>query len=460
MRIKKIKKERPYISRKDDKLGIQTYGEDNSFPQQVLEITSGSGTGSSCLDVYKKFVAGKGFEDKVFFGEILNRKGETADKILSYIVGDLTTFRGIYLHLNYNANYKISEINHVPFETARLGKPNEQGKVDKILLHWDWARQFSDIRKWKKEDVYELDIFNPNPEIIKAQVEKTGGWEGYKGQIYFYNETTIGSYPVPKYFAALTDMSTEQGLSNLSYRNTRHGFRTGGLLVDILAADPENEEQENETERNLMEAQGDEDACKIIYSTADSKEEVPIFIPFESKNYDKDFSTTDSSVRGRIGRIFNQPAILRSEDVGSNFGANALKNAYDFYNSVTENERLSIERIFAEIFALWARFEYKKFQILPLSYNVSAVNIEKMPPQILSTLTVNEKRALMGYDELQGDVNSEPVLAEKIGVGGTQSIVQIVSDGNMSDEQKKGVLKVLFSLSDEDVNIIIPDKVI
>jgi hypothetical protein len=371
MHIKKIKRERPYESRKDNALGIQTFGENNSFPQEVIEITGGSGTGASCLDVYKKFVVGKGFADKAFFMAILNRKGETADKILGEVADDLTKFKGIYLHLNYNANYQVVEVNHVPFETARLGKLSEKGEINKIFLHWDWARQFGDIKKWAKEDIHEIDIFNPNPEVIQAQVDKAGGWERYKGQIYYYSETTFGSYPTPKYFSVLTDMSTEQGISNVAYRNARKNFLPAGMFVEILEASDETREQEEENEQNLMEFQDDEEACKLIYSTARNKDEIPVFVPFETKSYDKEFSVTDLSVRGRIGRAFNQPAILRSEDVGANFGATLLENAYNFYNSVTENERLAIERVFTEIFALWAKFEYKNFQILPLTYRVA-----------------------------------------------------------------------------------------
>lgn len=371
MQIKKIKKEKPYVSFKDNSLGIQTYGVNNAFPQEVLEITTGSSTGSSCIEVYKKFIVGKGFADKAFFESVINRQGDTADKLLGLEALDLATFKGLYIHVNYNANFQIVEVQHVPFETARLGALNDQGKVDKILLHWDWAHQFSNIKKWSKDDIHAIDLFNPDPIVIEQQVEAAGGWEYYKGQIYVFNENRIGSYPVPLYYPALTDMSTEQGISNLSYRNARNNFLPAGMVVDILEADPESEEQENDTEKNLIEFQGDEEACKIFYTSVKSKEEAPLFVPFDSKNYDKEFSVTDESVRGRIGRSFNQPPILRSEDVGSNFGADALENAYNFYNSVTENERLHLERIFAEIFKYWAKFEYKNFQIIPLSYKIT-----------------------------------------------------------------------------------------
>lgn len=48
----------------------------------------------------------------------------------------------------------------------------------------------------------------------------------------------------------------------------------------------------------------------------------------------------------------------------------------------------------------------------------------------------------------------EPMLATLLGVGGTQAMQAILSDVNITEEQKKGILKVLFQLSDEQINLI------
>ena len=80
MEVKTLKRQKPYKSKVDKSLEIQTFGDSISFPQDVLEITSGSGTGASCIDVYKKFIFGRGFNDKAFFESVINHKKETADK--------------------------------------------------------------------------------------------------------------------------------------------------------------------------------------------------------------------------------------------------------------------------------------------------------------------------------------------------------------------------------------------
>jgi len=48
-------------------------------------------------------------------------------------------------------------------------------------------------------------------------------------------------------------------------------------------------------------------------------------------------------------------------------------------------------------------------------------------------------------------------LSVQLGVGGTQSLQLIISDRLISTESKKGILKVLFGLTDEDINLIISE---
>jgi hypothetical protein len=456
MKIGKLKKDNRYETRNDRTLGIQTFGEKNDYPQQVTEIVGASGTGMSCIDVFSKFISGQGFNDPAFFNQVINRQGQTNDALLNLIAHDFAMFNGFAIHINYNANYKITQLQFVPFETVRLRALDEAGNYNAVSLHWDWGRRMTQLKKWSKDDIVVIDIFNPEPKTIDEQVSKAGGWNTYKGQVYYYSGSRANNYPLPKFDAVLTDMSTEEGIANISYRNARHNFLMSGMLVDILEKD-ESEEQANETEKNLLEFQGDTEAGNLIYSSVKSKEDIPHFIKFSGQNYDKEYTVTREKVKNDIGRSFNQPPILRAEDVGSNFGADALRNAYDYYNSVAEVERLQIERVFAQLFKHWSGAQFNDLSILPLEYISSKKEISNIPAEVLSTLTANEKRALLGYDELQDSDNNQSILAEKLGVGGTQSLISIVSDPEMTGEQKRALLKLLFSFSDEETISIIPE---
>lgn len=244
---------------------------------------------------------------------------------------------------------------------------DDEGRFDKVAIHWDWCREFTQLRKWRKTDIDFIHLYNPNPAVIQQQVDSVGGWAHYKGQVYYFSNEGDRTYPLPIFESTLTDMSTEEGISNISYRNARKSFLSAGMLIDRRNAD-QTAEQENATEKSLLEFQGDAEAGKIMYVEVNSDDEIPQFVPFAVNNFDKDFEATRKAVRESIGISFNQPPILRSEDVGGNFGADLMNNAYNYYNSVTEKERMAIERVFADIFSHWHKETTNNYGIMPLKY--------------------------------------------------------------------------------------------
>lgn len=372
MKIEVLKKERLQNSRNDKSLGIQTYGVNNDLPQQIRTLVRGSVSGVEGLETYSKFINGQGFNEATLYAYRVNNRGLSMDKLLRKISGDYAMFGGFALQFNYNALYEIDSINYVPFEHVRLGAVDENGNVAKVALHWDWGREFANIRRWKKEDIDYIDLFNPNPVLIQTQIQEAGGIERYKGQVLYYSKDGELTYPMPIYAAALNDMSTEAGLSVIDNRNVRNRFMSGGVMVQIKR-DNENtqdKEAEDEVTGQLLQLQGDENACKIGLLTVASKEDVPVFLPLQTTNYDKDYTVTQQSVKDRIGRAFQQPPILRAENVSTGFDTDAMNSAYLYYNSMTETERFDIERVFEEIFKYWRDKEaFSDFSISPKQWD-------------------------------------------------------------------------------------------
>jgi hypothetical protein len=426
-----------------------------------MEIVGASVTGGSCVNRYRDFIAGKGFANDTIYQMLLNEQ-ETADDILQLLAFDYAFFGGFAIHVNYNANYQIVSIHHVPFENVRLGKPNEEtGKVTELFVHPDWGKRNTSVRKWKKDDIVNINFFDPSPETIEEQV--AGNWADYKGQILYFSNKGKKVYPLPIYDQALTDMNTEEAVSDITNRNASNGFLPAGMFVEVLEdsdikkdSDGRTPDTDNDTEKALKQWQGSKNACKIGYIQVPTKEDVPQFIKMSGVNYDKEYTVSRDAVKDSIGRAFNQPPILRSENVGSGFGAEILEQAYNYYNSVTEHERLTLERVFVKLFKHWKDQVDLNFEIQLLTFNSKLDDLTKIPTELLSTLTVNEKRSLIGFEELKSSTDDKSILAEKIGVGGTQSMVDIVSNTELTDEQKRGMLRLLFGLTDEQVTEILP----
>ncbi|MEI8086561.1 MAG: hypothetical protein WCG93_10140 [Paludibacter sp.] len=430
MKATVLKRDKRFELRNDKGLGVQAYGESNDYPQQLMEVVDPSGTGKSCVGVYAKFISGKGFTDNDFYRKVINRLGQTNDYIIDQISKDYAQFGGFALHLNFNANFQIVELQYVPFEQVRFSAINvDTGHFDKLATHHDWGKRFLLLRKWKKEDITFFNFFDPDPEEIQAQVEEAGGWANYTGQILYFSNAGPKTYPLPIFDSVLTDMNTEEGIANVSNRNARSNFLTAGMFINYtndnnnaVGDDGETKTEDSSAgvEKAVKEFQGDEKAGKIMYVELEEGDTKPEFISFKGTNYDKEFNVTLASSQANIGKAFNQPPILRAEAVGANFGADLMKNAYNYYNSVIENERLNVERVFTSIFQHWFEPTAGDYSIIPLSYDV------------------------------------ETSLAERLGKDNLAELFKIIDNAVYSVNQKRGMAKTLFNLSEEEINSLIP----
>lgn len=397
-------------------LGIQTYGEQNDYPQRLSEIVAASFTGNKCVKIYSKFIAGRGFACPAFNKCVINSKEHTVSELLKSVADDFARFGGFAIHINYNALFEIVSACHIPFEWLRFEKLDEHFKFSKLKMHPDWGKRYSRLRKFDIKDIETFDFFNPDPEQIQREVDAAGGWSGYKGQILYYSSCGDKVYPTPIYEAVVTNMSVEEGLSNISYRNVRHNFLPAGMLIDFDNTS-NSEEQEENVKEELKVFQGDHNAGQIMYVQVENQELEPKFVPFQGKNYDKEFSNAEEITPQIIGGAFLQPPILRAEDVGASFGAELMQNAYNFYNTITEDERDTIAEQFRKIFDLWhnkAVIANNDYVILPKIYNVNAT------------------------------------LAERLG-NAIDKVLEIVLDPNIEYTSKVSILQVIYGIQENEI---------
>lgn len=385
MRVKELKKKAN--SRIDvnyiRQFGIQSYGEDNLYPQTLRQIVQASSTGSECVERYADFIEGYGFRDVPFSEYTVNRRGDTVDDIHELVCKDMAMHNGFALHVNYNVNGQIVELHHVPFENCRLADEDLNGYVSEIMLHPDWSGR--KVRNGKylavdKKNIAVIDVFNPRKEVVMAQIEACGGIEYYKGQILWVSGTGKNTYPLGRADRVATEMSTDEGLANVKYRNVRNNFFPAGIMITRKASPFDNGDrfqEDNDFQEVIKQMQGDTNASKILEVQIESEEEKPEFVEMNSKNYDKEFSVTDASVVERIYSAFGQEPwyCIRIGKVG--FSGDILRDAFDYYNSIVSKQQRMIERVFDRVFSYW--FEVANtsgdYSVKPLIYvNNAAVS--------------------------------------------------------------------------------------
>lgn len=368
-------------------LKIQNYGEDNLYPQMMRDLLANSPTGQVCCNRYRTFIEGNGWTSEDFAYLVINRSGETMDELYRQVARDLAECSGFALHFNYNLQGKISEIRHVPFESVRIDEEDDDGRVPFYTIHPDWegnkTRRGRTLQVNKK-NIKKIYPFAPIREVIFAQMEADGGLNQYRGQLLYVSLAGKNVYPRPVHDAVITELSVDEGLSNVKYRNVRNNFLLSGMIVKkkgaVITLDEEGndviQDEDDGFSEGLEEFQGDVNACSLMEVTYNSEEDIPKFINVEGANFDKKFQITETSTVERIYSAYGQEPFYNVRIGNKGFSGEQLPHAYEYYNSYVEPLRRLVSRTFRNIFKYW-KDEVKEtgdFILEPLVYQYNYVN--------------------------------------------------------------------------------------
>jgi hypothetical protein len=351
--------ERRILVRPNQTFGILNYDLDNAYPQRMLELVAASPTAKDCWNKRAKFIAGNGFEEPGLGKQIVNPKGLTLAKLLKAVATDMALFTGFGIHINYNANYKISSVNYVKFEDIRMGDTDCPDTENKFALYSDWGR-----KTWKnimRSKITFLDKYNPDKQVIKQQVLEAGGWENYKGQLFYFNPE-VDDYPLIEADSVWEDFETEAGIKIFNNREVTTGFLPSTMLfMQARREEADNSSTGNEElpyrnvpsqlEKDLGSFQGAKSAQKIIVIEYEDENAKPEFKPYSIQNNDKLFETTEKSVEARIIKGFSIPKdLINSENASGLSNGGEKREAIREFNDNTAPDRLELSEAFADIF--------------------------------------------------------------------------------------------------------------
>ena len=471
MNVKAVKRTEPRFDVPSiSNLGIQAWGHNNLYPQELLSLVAASESASSCMDRYITFVQGDGFKVVDFSETVVNRAGETADDIVQQLANDVANFRGFALHVNYNIFGNIVEVTHIPFENCRLSETDDTGFVSKIAVHPDWSGRLKRNGKTvrvSKENIDYIDIYNPIKEVIFSQITKAGGIENYKGQVLWVSEAGKQTYPKAVHDSVVSQMSTEEGLGNISNRNARSGIYPGKILVTKKGQDvPKKEDSEGSNWQSgddginewLSNLQGDTNSSKVGRMSIEFDEEVPTILDLQGNNYDKDFAITTETASRKIYAAFNQEVWYKVMSSSFGFSQQIMNDAYEYYSTVTSKERRMIERAFDKIFKHWNGTPNPSFDftVQSLKYVASKTDANTLTSLYeKNMIPLNDVLIPLGFaerkdgDKYLSDIESTP-LAVKLGVGGTQALQGIIMDASIPMRQKVAIFEEVFGI-DHDI---------
>ncbi len=350
--------------------GVKSYDSDNLYPQRVRELVRASGTASNCVNVYSKFIRGSGFKDKTFYSAKINSKGLTPDKLLRKQSKDFADWHGVAFLIRYNLLLEKVEVSYVPWEYCRLPSEDEVQYAGKVILYDDWDRQKRARVDTKKYEV--IDLYTEDLVTIDAQIQNAGGFENWKGHVLWYSADE-DEYPLAIYDPVLEDIRTDAGIKTYNLKGVVTNFLGSHMLE--LGYEFEDDKEREEFMDTIKTFQGVDNANKImvVENKANSDSKPVTLTPIQAQETDKRFEHTSRSVKDSIIEAFTMPPILVGVQVSGKLGTAAeLKDAYDFYNLMTSDERLVFEELYTKVFSNFATpiNPSNDYSIIPLSYNI------------------------------------------------------------------------------------------
>jgi hypothetical protein len=419
--------------------GIINFGRANVLPNEILNVITDSGTATACISKIKSFIEADGFTQDAENNLKVNPE-QTAKQILAEIAYYQALYNGFALKVLYRLDGQIGSIYCLQFDKIR--RTVNGGFV--------YNENFGNSRSFKKADNIYFEAYDRNtaPEerlkIIDADIKKHGTQRGEILYSYILNPYSE-FYPYPEYISGLDDIRSDAGLMRLEYRNISRGFRPNVIISTVGEIDDKQVDQTTGKtdaqifDENLTAFTG-EDAATVLHLQAETKDGLPMVTQFPLADLLDGVDKATDRVARKVCRHLQVPppliGLTTSEGLGN---TQALANSMKLFN----HSLVTDQNLIAETFKML----YPVFEWELTTLNI----IDYIPAEVLATLTNDEIRAIGGYPALPTTGTTGQVsLAEKLGVGGTQSLVAVLSNPELSAAQKVQTLRILFGLQEEE----------
>lgn len=347
------------LVKNDQHKDVYWNGEDNQYPSEIRRVVLNSPTASRAAKVMAKYIAGKGvrLQDKPEseVDIIVNKqKNYKLSNIASFIASDISEQNGCFIHVGYGFNDDAQivpvQLDVLNYEKCRKQKEDDGGYSGKIYYN-DYCQK--KIYGKKKADEKWYYPFNPNPDVVKAQILKDYGQPAetpedfiealkhYRGQVYYLNLTPQYEYALAPVDSVYNDADSEYRISLYTNMQVRSGF-LGKTAVITQGLDEEKSDQIKKDILKWLGAENSDNVYHMEVENADNLDQVLKVIQLKGQYDEKMFTETNTRLRKNILGAFNnipEPLLFAGE--GALFGTNA--DTYHqmklFYSEQTEDER-------------------------------------------------------------------------------------------------------------------------
>lgn len=346
--IERYKEENKRVFNK--RFGVIFDGEDNLKPVIVENLIDSSPTALQCAWINERFLGGAGFESDLSSIDIGNGiLPYSPNNLLFDVCEPLSRHQGVWVHVSYNFNYQKDSFNVVPYSLCKLGEKDSKDYNGKILLsRKGWGKDL------KKDQVEIYDVYNPRKEVIQSQVDAAGGWQNYKGQIFYFKLNDKYDYAKSKIETAYTFADTENQLGFFYNGTARRSFED---LTIVRHREFPNKQDKDDFYSNLQKLSGFENASSklVVQDEWDDEREKTGNFKFDtvkSEVRSDKFAHFENSCSNYIRKVYNIPPQLVDFVAGKlgNTSGEEMKTGQSIYNSIISRDQEKVELFMTELF--------------------------------------------------------------------------------------------------------------
>ncbi len=312
---------KPQVKEVSGKQWIE-YGDDNNYFQYLIDRYNGSPTNNAIINGVIDMIFGKGLAAT----DAAQKPDEYAmmmslftKNCVKKVVSDFKMMGNAAFQVIYNQDHsKIVGVEHIPVETLRAERANEDGFIPAYYYAKDWNRVAQ-----RKEVPVRIEAFGMSKAGIEILYIKP-----YKAGYYYYAPTDYqGSLP----YAEL-----EEEVANYHISNIKNGLAPS-MLINFNNGTPTEEEQTLIEARIADKFSGSSNAGRFILAFNDNKELAatiePVQLSDASEQYQ--FLSSECTQKIMVGHRVTSPMLLGIKD-NSGLGNNAdeLKTASILFDNV------------------------------------------------------------------------------------------------------------------------------
>ena len=312
---------KPQVKEVSGKQWIE-YGDDNNYFQYLIDRYNGSPTNNAIINGVIDMIFGKGLAAT----DAAQKPDEYAmmmslftKNCVKKVVSDFKMMGNAAFQVIYNQDHsKIVGVEHIPVETLRAERANEDGFIPAYYYAKNWERVAQ-----RKEVPVRIEAFGMSKAGIEILYIKP-----YKAGYYYYAPTDYqGSLP----YAEL-----EEEVANYHISNIKNGLAPS-MLINFNNGTPTEEEQTLIEARIADKFSGSSNAGRFILAFNDNKELAatiePVQLSDASEQYQ--FLSSECTQKIMVGHRVTSPMLLGIKD-NSGLGNNAdeLKTASILFDNV------------------------------------------------------------------------------------------------------------------------------